>query len=133
MNQTNTIATDNIQDKKLAIFQASSGAIELKLDKSKETLWANLNQIAQMFSVQKAAISKHLTNIYRDNELKKEATVSILETVQKEGTREVKRDIEYYNLDAIISVGYRINSKNTTLFRIWATKTLRQHITRGWT
>ncbi len=133
MNQTNTIATDNIQDKKLAIFQASSGAIELKLDKSKETLWANLNQIAQMFSVQKAAISKHLTNIYRDNELKKEATVSILETVQKEGTREVKRDIEYYNLDAIISVGYRINSKNTTLFRIWATKTLRQHITQGWT
>ncbi len=70
---------------------------------------------------------------FYQNKLKKEATVSILETVQKEGTREIKRDIEYYNLDAIMSVGYRINSKNATLFRIWTTKALKQHITRGWT
>lgn len=120
-------------EKELAIFQTKDGAIELKLDNNKKTIWGSLNQIAAVFGVKKAAISKHLKNIYRDAELKKEATVSILETVQKEGKRNVKRKIEYYNLDAIISVGYRVNSKQATKFRIWATQTLKQHITQGYT
>jgi len=119
--------------KELAIYQAKNGAIELKLDDKQETFWANINQIAEIFGVQKPAISKHLKNIYRDKELDKQATVSILETVQKEGKRNVTRKIEYYNLDAIISVGYRVNSKQATQFRIWATKTLKQHITKGYT
>ena len=96
-------------------------------------MWGNLNQIAELFNVQKPAISKHLYNIYKDKELNRKSTVSILETVQKEGKREVKRKIEYYNLDAILSVGYRVNSKQATQFRIWATKILKQHLLEGYT
>ena len=77
------------------------------------------------------AISKHIENIYQSGELTKEATVFILETVQTEGNREVKRNIEYYNLDAIISVGYRVNSRQATQFRIWATNTLKEYIIKG--
>ena len=81
----------------------------------------------------KPAISKHLKNIYKTAELEKGSTVSILETVQKEGNRKITRKIEYYNLDAILSVGYRVNSKQATRFRIWATKTLKQHLLHGYT
>jgi len=119
--------------KNIAIYQAKSGAIEFRGDYEQETIWGNLQQIADLFDVQKPAISKHLKNIYSEGELSKEATVSILETVQKEGKREVKRSIEYYNLDAILSVGYRVNSKQATQFRIWATKTLKQHLLQGYT
>lgn len=115
----------------VVIYQAKGGAIEFRSDSEKETLWASINQIADLFGVQKAAVSKHLKNIFETEELSKKATVSILETVQSEGSREVRRRIEMFNLDAIIAVGYRINSKNATQFRIWATKTLRQYVTRG--
>ena len=81
----------------------------------------------------KPAISKHLKNIYKTAELEKGSTVSILETVQKEGNRKITRKIEYYNLDAILSVGYRANSKQATRFCIWATKTLKQHLLHGYT
>jgi len=118
---------------KLMIYQSKSGAIELRGDFGRETIWGNLNQIAELFGVQKAAVSKHLNNIYKDGELNKKATVSILETVQKEGKREIRRDIEYYNLDAMLSVGYRVNSKQATHFRVWATKILKQHLMDGYT
>jgi death-on-curing family protein len=117
----------------LAIYQAKNGAIELKFDENKETLIANINQIADLFGVGKAAISKHLKNIFKEGELEESSTVSILETVQMEGKRNITRKIEFYNLDAIISVGYRVNSKQATNFRIWATKTLKQHISQGFT
>lgn len=117
----------------IIIYQSKSGAIELKKDVNRDTIWASLNQIAEIFSVQKAAISKHLTNIFESGELSQKATVSKMETVQTEGKRTVKRQIEFYNLDAIISVGYRINSKTGTNFRQWATKILREHITKGYT
>jgi len=123
----------NKQAKQLIIYQARNGAIEFRGDFERETIWGNINQIAELFSVQKAAISKHLKNIYVDGELEKKATVSILETVQTEGKRKVRRDIEYYNLDVIISVGYRVNSKHATQFRIWATKVLKQHLLEGYT
>jgi hypothetical protein len=116
---------------KIVIYQTKSGSIELKTDISKETIWANLNQIAHLFSVQKSAVSKHIKNIFETGELAKKATVSKMETVQKEGKREVIRSIEMYNLDMIIAVGYRVNSKNATQFRIWATKTLREFLTKG--
>jgi hypothetical protein len=115
------------------IYQAKSGAIEFRGGFEQETIWGSLQQIADLFDVQKPAVSKHLKNIYIEGELNKEATVSILETVQKEGNRKVKRSIEYYNLDAILSVGYRVNSKQATQFRIWATKTLKQHLLQGYT
>ena len=86
-----------------------------------------------VFGVQKAAISKHLKNIYQDGELEPNATVSILETVRSEGLRQVKRQIEHYNLDAIISVGYRVNSRSAVQFRQWATRILREHLSQGWT
>lgn len=121
------------KSQKPVVFQAKNGAIELSLSENKNTMLASLNQIAEIFGVQKAAVSKHIKNIFDTEELVSSATVSILETVQKEGKREVLRSIEYYNLDMIISVGYRINSKNATYFRIWATKTLKDHITKGYT
>lgn len=114
------------------IYQAKDGAIELHHDVEKQTILANLNQIADLFGVKKAAISKHLKNIFESHELSKKATVSILETVQKEGKREVARSIEIYNLDAIIAVGYRVNSKQATKFRIWATKILKDYVLQGY-
>ena len=87
--------------------------------------------IAELFGVNVPAISKHLNNIYDDLELERGATISKMETVQKEGNREVQRTIEFYNLDAIISVGYRVNSRKATNFRIWATKVLKEYMQKG--
>ncbi len=115
------------------IYQAKNGAIELRGDFGHQTIWATLDQIADVFGRDKSVISRHLKNIYKENELSQKSTVAKNATVQIEGNRKIKRTIEYYNLDAIISVGYRVNSKTATEFRKWATKTLREHITKGYT
>lgn len=115
------------------IYQTKSGALALRGDAKNETVWATQAQMAQMFGVNSPAITKHIGNIYKEQELTESATCSILEQVQKEGSREIKRAVKYYNLDVLISVGYRINSVVGTNFRIWATKTLKQHITAGYT
>ncbi len=120
------------QQNHIEIYQTKSGEIKFRGDFSAETIWGNINQIAELFDVQKAAISKHLKNIYESGELNEKATVSILETVQKEGKREIKRNIEYYNLDAILSVGYRVNSKQATSFRKWATSVLKKYLIDGY-
>jgi hypothetical protein len=99
------------------IYQTKSGALELRGDIHKETVWATLNQISQLFDTDKSGISRHIRNIYESGELIEKATVAKIATVQKEGGRDVERIIEYYNMDMILSVGYRINSKTTTLFR----------------
>lgn len=117
----------------IVIYQARSGAIELSIDAKQETFVLTQQQVAEIFDVQKAAISKHVNNIFNSGELTKKATVSILETVQKEGERKVRRKIEHYNLDLVLSIGYRVNSVKATKFRQWATKTLRQHIVDGYT
>lgn len=96
-----------------------------------ETLWCTQRAMAELFGVGVPAISKHLNNIYEDGELQKEATVSKMEIVQVEGTREVKRTSEFYNLDAIIAVGYRVSSFKATRFRQWATKVLHEYIQKG--
>lgn len=96
-----------------------------------ETFWLSQKAMAALFDVNPQAITKHLSNIYEELELVKDSTCSILEQVQKEGNRNVKRSVEFYNLDAIIAVGYRVNSKKATKFRQWATKTLREYITKG--
>ncbi len=121
-----------MKQKNVEIYQAKNGAIELSVDAKKETIWASLNQIASLFGVQKAAISKHFKNIFESGELNEKATVSKMETVGIEGKRQIKRSIEIYNLDAIIAVGYRVNSKQATQFRIWATKTLKDYISQGY-
>ncbi len=134
MNKNIKIHTQSSgKNEKPIIYQAANGAVELRMDMSKETVWANLNQIADIFNVQKAAVSKHLKNIFESGELDQRGTVSKMETVQIEGKRSIIREIEYYNLDALISVGYRVNSKQATEFRKWATKTLKEHITKGYT
>lgn len=97
-----------------------------------ETLWMTQSAMAELFDIQKAAVSKHLSNIYADGELDKSATVSKMETVQVEGERRVARKLDFYNLDAIISVGYRVNSKRATQFRRWATQVLRQFMIKGY-
>jgi hypothetical protein len=96
-----------------------------------EDMWLTQDRMASLFDVQKAAISKHLSNIYAEGELQKETTVSKMETVRTEGDREVTRNLEYYNLDAIIAVGYRVNSVRATQFRIWATNILKEYIIKG--
>lgn len=115
------------------LYRAEDGkpAVEVVLDR--ETVWLSLNQIAELFGRDKSVISRHLTNVYETRELSRRATVAKNATVQQEAGRKVKRVIEYYNLDAILSVGYRVNSKRGTQFRIWATQTLKEHLTRGYT
>ncbi|MEC8847888.1 MAG: virulence protein RhuM/Fic/DOC family protein [Pseudomonadota bacterium] len=110
-----------------------SGEVELEVRYQSETLWLSLGQIADLFGVQKPGVSKHLRNIFDSGELSAEATVSKMETVQTEGGRSVRRKRDYYSLDAIISVGYRVNSAKATRFRQWATGVLREHLTRGYT
>ncbi len=113
------------------LYTSPKGEVKVEVILNDETVWLSQKSIAQLFGVNVPAISKHLDNIYESGELSKEATVSILETVQTEGSREVKRNIEYFNLDAIISVGYRVNSAQATRFRIWATNTLKEYIIKG--
>lgn len=115
----------------LIIYTNAKGGVELRADASKETIWATQAQIAQLFDVNSQAITKHLQNIYSEGELIKSSTSSKMEQVQSEGERSIKRQIEFYNLDAVIAVGYRVNSKQATQFRIWATKTLREYLVKG--
>ena len=119
-------------NKKL-IYQTKSGALELRGDTKKETIWATQSQIADAFTVDVRTINEHIKNIYRTNELSEKSTIRNFRIVQREGKRVVERDVKHYNLDVILSVGYRVNSKTATNFRIWATKTLKQHIVTGYT
>ena len=104
--------------------------IEVRLED--ETVWLSLNQIAQLFDRDKSVISRHLRNVFKSGELVYDSTVAKNATVQIEAGREVKREIEFYNLDAILSVGYRVNSKQGTQFRIWATRVLKEYLLKGY-
>ncbi len=117
--------------KKFILYTAPSGEVRVDVLLQNESVWLTQKVIAELFGVVKSTISEHLTNIFETNELDKNATVRNFRTVQLEGTREVSRDLEYYNLDAIISVGYRVNSTKATQFRIWATQTLKEYIIKG--
>jgi len=113
------------------LYTAPSGEIRIEVYLEGDTLWLTQKTMGELFGVVKSTISEHLTNIFETNELYKIATVRNLRTVQNEGNRQVTREIEYYNLDAIISVGYRVNSSKATQFRIWATNTLKEYIIKG--
>ncbi len=119
------------QTTEFLLYTAPNGEIKVEVLLSNETIWLTQKRMAALFGVGVPAISKHLENIYDSNELQRGVTVSILETVQQEGSREVKRKLEYYNLDAVISVGYRVNSAQATQFRIWATALIREYIIKG--
>ncbi|KAK3605062.1 hypothetical protein CHS0354_000728 [Potamilus streckersoni] len=120
-------------DKSLVLYQSSKGSIEFKGDFSNDTFWATQAQIAEVFGVERSVITKHIKSIYEDNEVDKNSTCAFFAQVQKEGNRLVERQIEFYNLDIILSVGYRTNSKIAIEFRKWATKTLKEHLIKGYT
>jgi hypothetical protein len=117
----------------VVIYQAPSGAIELRGDFRRETVWATQAQIAKAFGVDVRTVNEHIKNIYKTKELIENSTIRKFRIVQKEGKREIEREINHYNLDMVLSVGYRVNSITATRFRQWATKTLREHITKGYT
>ncbi len=118
-----------MMDKTGKILIYNSGEIELKVSVDNDTLWLNAEDIAKLFDVQRPAIVKHIGNVYKTGELSKNLTCSILEQVAKDGK---KRKKNYYNLDVIISVGYRVNSIRATQFRIWATNVLKKYIQKGY-
>ncbi len=115
----------------IVLYTTPDGEIKINTVLRNETIWLPQTAMAELFDVNVPAISKHLTNIYEEGELSREATVSKMETVQNEGGRQVTRNKDFYNLDAIIAVGYRVNSKRATQFRIWATSILKEYIIKG--
>lgn len=114
------------------IYQTPDGNTQLDVQLEDETVWLSLNQISTLFERDKSVVSRHIRNIYREQELEEKATVAKNATVQNENGREVLRQIEYYNLDVIISVGYRVKSQRGTQFRIWANNILKKYLIKGY-
>ena len=115
----------------IIIYRDADNSVQLDVRMEQETVWLTQRQIADLFGVKKAAISKHVSNIFSQGELIPEATVSKMETVQIEGTRTIVRPMDYYNLDMILSIGYRVNSKRAIAFRQWSTKVLKDYLLKG--
>ena len=125
----------DFQKGEIVIYTTEDGSISLDTKLENDTIWLTQKQMAELFGVKTPAISKHLKNIFSEGELKEEVVISILETTTKHGAMKDKTQIkstQFYNLDAIISVGYRVNSKRATQFRKWATSTLKEYITKGY-
>ena len=120
-------------DSSLVLYQTEDGRTRIQCRFQNETVWLSLNQMADLFQRDKSVISRHIKNIFEEGELSPAATVAKSATVQTEGAKQVTRDIEFYNLDVIISVGYRVKSQRGTQFRIWATHRLREYIVKGFT
>lgn len=116
----------------IILYERSNGTSVLDVHLKDDTVWLTLNQMAELFERDKSVISRHLRNVFKEGELIREATVAKNATAQDEGGRRVIRYIEWYNLDAILSVGYRVNSKRGSQFRIWATTVLKEHLVRGY-
>jgi hypothetical protein len=114
------------------IVKFIDGEIEIETKVESETVWITQKQMCELFGTAKSTVSEHLKNIFESGELDKNLTVRNFRTVRMEGNRKVSRNIEYYNLDVIISVGYRVNSKKATKFRQWATKVLKDYILKGY-
>ena len=115
----------------MLIYRSVDGKIKIDVRLENETVWLSLDQMATLFGRDKSTISRHVKNVFEEGELPPEATVANFATVQAEGNREVTRNIDYYNLDVIISVGYRVKSQQGTQFRIWATQRLKEYIIKG--
>lgn len=115
----------------IMFYEDENGNSKVEVILKEDNVWLNTNAIANLFNVQRPAIVKHINNIYNDSELDKESTCSILEQVQKEGNRDVLRKKDYYNLDMIISIGFRVNSKTAIKFRTWANKIIKEYMVKG--
>ena len=127
----NELAVTNTSTNEIVLYQPNE-TIQLEVRLQDETVWLNQQQIAVLFGTQRQAITKHLKNIFESGELDRHATCSILELVQKEGNRMVRRNVEIYNLDVIISVGYRVNTKRGIQFRQWANKIIKDYMLKGY-
>ena len=121
------------KDNQIIIFTADDDTVSVDVRFDEETAWLSLDQMAELFERDKSTISRHIKNVYEEGELEHSATVAKFATVQIEGSRQVERQIEFYNLDVIISVGYRVKSLRGTQFRQWATKRLNEYIRKGFT
>ena len=119
------------KENQIIIYRAD-GKVEIKTQFKGESIWLTQKQIAELFNIDRTVVSRHLNNIYKEAELNKKATSAKIAQVQNEGKRRVERNVDFFNLDAVISIGYRVNSKKATDFRIWATKTLRQYLVKGY-
>jgi hypothetical protein len=122
----------SVNEGKIALYAIGDTNVYVDVIYKDETFWMTRKAIAELFDVNVPAISKHIKNVFEDGELEADSTVSILEIVQKEGERKVSRSMEFYSLDMIIAVGYRVNSKKATRFRQWATQTLKEYIQKGY-
>ena len=130
MNDRNTLPT--VGEKGEIVLYQPDESIRLEVRLEDETVWLTQAQMGVLFGTNRQAITKHVKNIFESGELDRDATSSILELVQREGNRNVKRKIEYYNLDVIISVGFRVNTKQGIHFRTWANNILKQFMLRGY-
>jgi hypothetical protein len=117
----------------LQVYQTDDGALRIDITIKEDSIWLNQQQMSTFFETSPDNIGLHLKNIFKDGELNSLSTTEDFSVVRQEGKRNVKRDIKHYNLDAVISVGYRVNSKKATQFRQWATKTIKQHLLAGYT
>ncbi len=117
----------------IVLYQTDDRQTRIEVRLQGETAWLSLNQMADLFQRDKSVVSKHISNVFEEGELQPGSTVAKFATVQEEGNRKVQRDIEFYNLDVIISVGYRVKSQRGTQFRIWATQRLREYLVKGFT
>ena len=120
-----------MNESNILLYETDEGKINVDVILKDETIWLTQKSMSELFDVKVSAINKHLNNIYEEKELDKSSTISKMEIVRKEGNRNVNRELEFYNLDAIIAVGYRVNSKKATKFRIWATKILKDYMIKG--
>ena len=128
--------TKKIKEKsatEILLYTTPNGNVKVEIYLQNETIWLTQQKIAVLFGVDRSVVTKHLANIYSENELSKESTCAKIAQVQSEGDRTVNRQIEFYNLDAVISVGYRVNSTQATAFRIWSTERLKEYIIKGFT
>ena len=121
-----------MEDKKIVIYQSPDGQTSIDVTLEQDTVWLTQAQIVDLFGSSKANISEHIKNIFKSNELENAATVRKIRTVRKEGNRKISREQEHYNLDMIISIGYRVNSLRGTQFRIWANKVLKDYLVKGY-
>ncbi len=116
----------------IKIYKTNEGKTSIEVKLEKETVWLSLNQISELFERDKSVISRHINNIFKEGELERNATVAKYATVQEEGKRKINRNIDFFNLDVIISVGYRIKSKRGTQFRIWANQIVKDYLIKGY-
>lgn len=119
-------------ENKIVLFSDNDIALEVNISPDEDTVWLSLDQISELFQKNKSTISRHIKNIFQEEELDENSTVANFATVQTEGNRQIKRNIAYYNLDVIISVGYRVKSPRGVVFRKWATNILRQYLKDGY-